>query len=146
MIPRLRQVTRSRRKCPECLCIPPSWHTCVIAPTPEHISRESLQQKLESGADVVLVDALSPMSYATSHLPGAINLPPESVDGRAQRRIPDRSTEVIVYCSDVTCDSSVVVAKRLIELGYENVRHYAEGKNDWVAAGLPLEGGRAKPS
>ena len=114
--------------------------------TVDHISRESLQRKLESGADVVLVDALSPMSYATSHLPGAINLPPESVDGRAQRRIPDRSTEVIVYCSDVTCHSSVVVAKRLIELGYENVRHYAEGKNDWVAAGLPLEGGRAKPS
>ena len=114
-----------------------------MAATVDHISRESLQQKLESGADFVLVDALPPMSYATSHLPGAINLPPESVDGRAQRRIPDRSTEIVVYCSDVTCNSSVVVAKRLIELGYENVSHYAEGKNDWVAAELPLEGGRA---
>ena len=118
-----------------------------MAATVDHISRESLQQKLESGADFVLVDALPPMSYATSHLPGAINLPPESVDGRAQRRIPDRSTEIVVYCSDVTCNSSVVVAKRLIELGYENVSHYAEGKNDWVAAELPLEGGRAaRPS
>jgi rhodanese-related sulfurtransferase len=120
-----------------------------VAPTVAHISRQSLQQKIESGADFALVDALSPMSYATSHLPGAINLPPESVDGRAQRRIPDRSTEVVVYCSDVACDSSVIVANRLIELGYENVGHYAEGKNDWVAAGLPVEGGRAaraKPS
>jgi rhodanese-related sulfurtransferase len=114
-----------------------------VTPTVGHISRESLEQKLESGADFVLVDALSPMSYATSHLPGAINLPPESVDGRAQRRIPDRSTEIVVYCSDVTCNSSLVVAKQLIELGYENVSHYAEGKNDWTAAGLPLEGGRA---
>jgi rhodanese-related sulfurtransferase len=114
-----------------------------VAPTVGHISRETLEQKLESGADFVLVDALSPMSYATSHLPGAINLPPESVDGRAQRRIPDRSTEIVVYCSDVTCNSSLVVAKQLIELGYENVSHYAEGKNDWTAAGLPLEGGRA---
>ena len=115
----------------------------AVASTVDPISRESLQQKIESGADFALVDALSPMSYATSHLPGAINLPPESVDGRAQRRIPDRSTEVVVYCSDATCDSSVIVANRLIELGYENVSHYAEGKNDWVAAGLPLEGGRA---
>jgi rhodanese-related sulfurtransferase len=114
-----------------------------VAPTVDHISRESLQQKIETGADFVLVDALSPMSYATSHLPGAINLPPESVDGRAQRRIPDRSTEVVVYCSDVTCNSSLDVANRLIELGYENVSHYAEGKNDWVEAGLPLERGRA---
>lgn len=113
-----------------------------MSATLDSISRESLQQKIESGDEFVLVDALSPMSYATSHLPGAINLPPDSVDGRAQRRIPDRSTEVIVYCSDVACDSSVIVAKRLIELGYRNVSHYAEGKNDWVAAGLPLEGGR----
>jgi rhodanese-related sulfurtransferase len=118
-------------------------HTLAVAPTVHQISRESLHQKIESGANFVLVDALPPMSYAASHLPGAINLPPESVDGRAQRRFPDRSTEVIVYCSDAMCDSSVLVANRLIELGYENVSHYAEGKNDWVAAGLPLEGGRA---
>jgi rhodanese-related sulfurtransferase len=42
----------------------------------------------------------------------------------------------------VACDSSLAVANRLIELGYRNVRHYAEGKRDWVKAGLPLAGGR----
>jgi rhodanese-related sulfurtransferase len=113
-----------------------------MAATLAGISREDLQQKLESGDEFVLVDALSPMSYARSHLPGAINLPPQSVDGRAQRRIPDRGTEVIVYCSDAGCDSSVLVANELIELGYRNVRHYAGGKDDWVAAGLPLESRR----
>jgi rhodanese-related sulfurtransferase len=106
------------------------------------ISRESLRQKIESGDEFVLVDALSPMSYAMSHLPGAINITPDWVDDRARRRIPSLDTEVVVYCADVTCDSSVAVAKRLIELGYRNVRHYAEGKRDWVNAGLPLEGGR----
>ena len=114
-----------------------------MAPTLERIDRESLREKLERNEEFVLVDALAPMSYARSHLPGAINLPPDSVDGRAQRRIPDRSTEVIVYCSDADCASSVIVAKRLLALGYERVSHYAEGKNDWVAAGLPLESGRA---
>lgn len=105
----------------------------------ERISRASLQQKLEQGEDLVLVDALSPMSFARSHLPGAINLPPEWVDERAPRRIPDLSTEIVVYCSDADCDSSVIVAERLIELGYLNVRHYAEGKRDWVDAGLELD-------
>lgn len=114
-----------------------------MSPTLERVSRDRLWQKIESGDEFVLVDALSPMSYATSHLPGAINLPPESVDGRAQRRIADPTTEVVVYCSDVTCNSSVVVGNRLIELGYQNVGHYPEGKNDWVAAGLPLESGRS---
>ena len=106
------------------------------------ISRQSLRQKIESGEEFVLVDALSPMSYAMSHLPGAINITPDWVDDGARRRIPDLNSEVVVYCADLTCDSSVGVANRLIELGYRNVRHYAEGKRDWVKAGLPLEGGR----
>jgi len=96
---------------------------------------------MERGEEFVLVDALSPMSYATSHLPGAISLPPQRVDELAERRIPDRDREIVVYCASSTCDSSVTVANRLIELGYRNVRHYAEGKSDWVTAELPLEGG-----
>jgi rhodanese-related sulfurtransferase len=107
------------------------------------VSRESLRRKIENGDAFVLVDALSPMSYAMSHLPGAISMPPEFVDEWAHRRIPDCNTEVVVYCLDSGCDSSVTVANRLVTLGYRNVRHYAEGKRDWVAAGLPLE--RARP-
>jgi rhodanese-related sulfurtransferase len=111
-------------------------------PALDHVNRESLVQKIEAGAEFVLVDALAPMSYAASHLPGAINMPPEWVDERAGRHIPDRETEVVVYCSSSECDSSVAVANRLVELGYRNVLHYAGGKQDWADAGLPLEGGR----
>jgi rhodanese-related sulfurtransferase len=107
-----------------------------------HISRETLRRKIENGEDFVLIDALAPMSYAMSHLPGAINITPDWVDDRARRRIPDLDTEVVVYCASSTCDSSIDVTNRLIELGYRNVRHYLEGKRDWAEAGLPLEGGR----
>jgi rhodanese-related sulfurtransferase len=107
-----------------------------------HISRESLWQRIERGDPFVLVDALSPISFAASHLPGAINLPPDSVDERAPRRVPTLDTEVVVYCASDDCDSSVEVAGRLIALGYRNVKHYSGGKRDWVEGGLPLEGGR----
>lgn len=106
------------------------------------IDREELRRLLESGVELVLIDALAPMAYAHSHLPGAINITPDWVDGRAHRRIPDLGTAVVVYCADAECMSSVRVAERLLELGYRNVRHYAEGKRDWVDAGLPVEGGR----
>lgn len=105
------------------------------------ISRESLRQKIEGGDDFVLVDALPPMSYALSHLPGAVSIPPEYVDERARRRIPDPNTEVVVYCASSTCETSLEVAHRLLELGYRNISHYVEGKQGWVQAGLPLEGG-----
>jgi rhodanese-related sulfurtransferase len=106
------------------------------------ISRDELREKIDRGDDFVLIDALAPMSFAHSHLPGAVNLPPEWVDERGPGRIPNLQTEIVVYCSSPTCDSSIAVANRLVELGYRNVRHYLEGKSDWVHAGLPLVGGR----
>ena len=106
------------------------------------IGREELLQRLEGDDDFVLVDALGPISYGAAHLPGAINIPPERVDDVATRRIPDLGTPVVVYCANPSCESSVDVAQRLVELGYRNVLHYAGGKEDWAAAGLPLEGAR----
>lgn len=106
------------------------------------IDRETLRQKLERGDELVLVDALSPVEFAASHLPGAINISPDRVDALAGRRIPDLDTEVVVYCLNPSCDSSVEVAERLVELGYRNVLHFSGGKQGWREAGLPLEDGR----
>ena len=109
----------------------------------ETVDRNQLRAALERGDELVLVDALPPISFAASHLPGAINIPPASVDERAPRRIPDRESEIVVYCQNPNCESSLEVGQRLVELGYRNVSHYPGGKNDWKGAGLPLEGGRA---
>jgi rhodanese-related sulfurtransferase len=110
------------------------------------ITRDELRQRIETGADFVLVDAMGPVSFAKSRLPGAINITPDWVDDRARRRIPDPATEVVVYCAGADCDSSIAVASRLVELGYRNVRHYGGGKREWEEAGLPFETGRPEPS
>jgi rhodanese-related sulfurtransferase len=109
----------------------------------ERIRRDELWRKIQAGDEFVLVDALAPIAFARTRLPGAVNLTTDWVDSRAERWIPDRTTEVVVYCSDEDCDSSVVVARRLLARGYANVRHYAGGKRDWIEAGLPLEGSGA---
>ncbi len=106
------------------------------------IDRDSLHGKIERAEDFVLVDALPPLAFAGAHLPGAVNIPPERVDDLAARRIPDLALEIVVYCAGPTCESSVEVAERLVDLGYTNVLHYSGGKQDWRDAGLPLEGGR----
>jgi rhodanese-related sulfurtransferase len=104
------------------------------------ITADELRQKLDRGDDLVLIDALAPMVYAHSHLPGAINMPPNAVDTiRCAKRMPDVGAEIVVYCANSECDDSVVTAERLQELGYTNVRHYAGGKDEWKRLGLPLE-------
>jgi rhodanese-related sulfurtransferase len=115
------------------------WQTEGVSEELPRIGRDELRRRLDDGAPLVLVDALAPIAFARSHLPGAINLTPEWVDERAPRRIPDRDVEVVVYCAGPDCETSSVVGRRLVELGYRNVRHYAGGKSDWVEAGLPLE-------
>ena len=104
------------------------------------ITAEELLDKIENGDDFVLVDALAPMVYAHSHLPGAINLPPSDIDRwMISKRIPDRDAQIVVYCTSPDCLDSVETARRLQALGYTNVRRYTGGKNEWREAGLPLE-------
>ena len=104
------------------------------------MTADELLEKIARRDDFVLVDALAPMAYAHSHLPGAINLPPSAVDElRCSRRIPTLDTEIVVYCANPKCEDSHVTAERLRELGYTNVHHYAGGKDEWRERGLPLE-------
>ncbi len=105
------------------------------------ITREELKAKLENGAGVVLVEALPAKYYREKHLPGALNLPHDQVDALAPGLLPDKSAEIVVYCASGPCKNSGIAANRLAELGYANVRDYHEGKQDWVAAGLPTESG-----
>ena len=104
------------------------------------VTAEELLGKIEGGDEIVVVDALAPMAYAHSHLPGAINLPPSDVNPHVvARRIPDRTTEIVVYCANPDCEDSLATAQRLQALGYTNVHHYPGGKNEWRDEGLPLE-------
>ena len=108
----------------------------------DNISREELKAKMDRGESFVLVDALSAEHYQSSHLPGAINLPYEFVDD-AESLLPEKGAEIVVYCMNLDCEASTEEARELEGMGYRNVRHYAEGKQDWIRAGLPIEGRRA---
>jgi len=103
------------------------------------ISREELKTALDWGKPVVLVEALPEPFYRTAHLPGAVNIPPDRIDELAPALLPDKDAEIVVYCANLPCRNSEIMAGRLTELGYRNVRAYAEGKQDWIAAGLPVE-------
>ena len=105
------------------------------------ITRDELKAKLDRGDRVVLVEALPEPYYRKAHLPGALNLPHDRVDALAPALLPDKAAEIVVYCANLPCPNSEIAADRLTELGYANVREYAEGKQDWIDAGFPTESG-----
>ncbi|UXY27153.1 rhodanese-like domain-containing protein [Streptomyces sp. HUAS TT20] len=104
----------------------------------QNLTRDEVKQKIDAGA-VTVLEALPESYYKEAHLPGARNLPLDEVDTLAPGLLPDKQAEVIVYCTGTTCPNSGIAAKRLIELGYERVYTYKDGKEDWIGAGLPTE-------
>ena len=110
---------------------------------PRVITLDELRARLEGGAPLTLVEALPPMYYEAEHLPGAINIPHDEVDELAPRLLPDRDAEIVVYCASGPCQNSGIASRRLAALGYTSVSDYAEGKAEWIAAGLPVESGVA---
>ena len=100
------------------------------------IGRGELKAKLDRGEGVRLVMALNRWAYDAKHIPGSLHF--DTPDALYAALRPD--DEIIVYCSQNDCLSSVAVYRDLIARGYQNVRRYSGGLIDWEDAGLPLEG------
>lgn len=98
--------------------------------------REELITKLDSGEPVKLVMALNRWAFDAKHIPGSLHFDdPDDLYSSLQK-----NDEIIVYCSNVDCLSSVALYRALVEHCYCNVRRYGGGLLDWVEAGLTLEG------
>jgi rhodanese-related sulfurtransferase len=65
------------------------------------ISREELYRRLDDGA-LAVVDVLPKEAYTREHISGAVNLPLAELALRAQDVLPDRTTEIAVYCASFT--------------------------------------------
>jgi rhodanese-related sulfurtransferase len=63
------------------------------------IERDELKAKIDRGERFVLVETLPVEYYRHSHLPGAINLPPDKVAELAPTLLPDKEADIVVYCA-----------------------------------------------
>ena len=100
------------------------------------ISRDELREKLERGDAFTLIMALNRWAFDAKHIPGSVHFDtPEALYAAVK---PD--DDVVVYCSQVDCLSSVAMYRDLVKRGYRHVRRYSGGLLDWEDAGLPLEG------
>jgi rhodanese-related sulfurtransferase len=100
------------------------------------IGREELKDKLDRRDPVKLVMALNRWAFDAKHIPGSLHFD----DPKELYSSLGKDDEIVVYCSNVDCLSSVALYRALIEHDYKNVRRYAGGLIDWEEAGLPLEG------
>lgn len=90
---------------------------------------------LRSGVPLVLLDARSGKWDDGRRIPGAKSLNEGSSEKEIARAIRGKDTLVVTYCANVKCQASPKLAKKLHELGYENILEYPQGIDGWEAAG-----------
>lgn len=61
------------------------------------ISRRELKEKVDRGDEFLLLEALGEASYNRAHLPGAVRF--RDLD-QVSDLAPDRTTEIVAYCSN----------------------------------------------
>lgn len=102
------------------------------------INIQQVKEKIESGENVFVLEALPEKYYDMGHLPRALNVPHDTPDFTLLQLFPDRDVEIITYCANEPCMNSEILADRLIELGYKNVADFHAGKEGWVRSGNRL--------
>jgi molybdopterin/thiamine biosynthesis adenylyltransferase/rhodanese-related sulfurtransferase len=91
---------------------------------------------------VAIIDVRETEEYAAGHLPGAKHVPRSYLETRIEGVVPDRSSQVILYCA--SGNRSAYGARTLEQdLGYEHVRSMTGGITLWKDRGYDVEVPRA---
>lgn len=105
----------------------------------DSVKPTDLDQQLKAESRPLVVDVRLPEHFAEGHVPGAVNIPQDSLPERAGELPEDRGAEIVMVCNIGRFSKHTVLY--LKSLGYKNVRSMKGGLNEWVRKGLPTEKG-----
>jgi len=102
----------------------------------EEVDPSEVHELMHEG--VAVIDVRETEEYAAGHLPGAKHVARSYLETRIEGVVPDRSTQVILYCA--SGNRSAYAARTLKdELGYEHVRSMTGGITLWKDRGYDVE-------
>ena len=99
---------------------------------------ENLLEMQENNEEFKLVEVLKEQSYREGHIPGAINIPVDSLKDEAPKQLK-KTDKIVVYCASYQCHASTNAAKMLLDMGYKSTVDFKGGKKTWVNEGFELE-------
>jgi len=102
------------------------------------ITLEKLMEMKENEDDFTLIEVLSEDAYNKEHIPGAINIPADEIEDRAESEL-DKDKVIVVYCANYHCKASTKAGNILTDMGFEYVLDYKAGKKAWKEADLEME-------
>lgn len=102
----------------------------------KEISVADAKAAIDSGKALVL-DCRTEKEFKKGHIPKAINLQRGLLEFQVNKKFPDKSAYIIVYCK--SGGRSCLGTCSMVKMGYTNVVSLAGGWKAWVKAGYPVE-------
>jgi rhodanese-related sulfurtransferase len=103
------------------------------------IDTRALQALMQAKVPAVVLDARAGKWDDGKRIPGAKALAPAATADEAAALIPAKEALVIVYCTNLKCPASAMLAEQLLGFGYTNILKYPDGIEGWISAGNAVE-------
>ena len=97
--------------------------------TYRQINAEEAAAMMEEESDYIILDVRTAQEYSEKHIPGAINIPNETIGTEDIPELPDKEQLILVYCR--SGNRSKQASEKLVKLGYTNIVEFG-GINDWM--------------
>ena len=94
----------------------------------QQITMDEAITLMEEEKDSIILDVRTQEEYSESHIPGAVNVPNETIGTDEIPELPDKEQLILVYCR--SGNRSKQASEKLAALGYTNVKEFG-GINDW---------------
>ncbi|GJG85776.1 sulfurtransferase [Gemmatimonadetes bacterium T265] len=107
-----------------------------VRPRVREISVPDARARIAAGAR--LLDVREDAEWAVGHAAGAEHLGKGVLERDIETRVPDPTTELLLYCGGGF--RSTLAADALQRMGYTNVWSVEGGWRGWHAAGAPIVG------
>jgi rhodanese-related sulfurtransferase len=103
----------------------------------KEVSVDETRERMKSHSQTKLIDVREDHEWNEAHAEGSIHLGKGIIERDIEATIPDKATEVILYCGGGY--RSALAADVLQKMGYTNVFSMAGGWKAWKTAGAEIE-------
>ena len=97
--------------------------------TYRQINAEEAAAMMEEESGYLILDVRTAEEFSEKHIPGAINIPNETIGTEDIPELPDKEQLILVYCR--SGNRSKQASEKLVKLGYTNIVEFG-GINDWT--------------
>ena len=112
--------------------------TAAFAGDVPGMSDEALLARMSHGDNAtVVLDVRTPKEFADGHVPGAINISHDQLEGRLSELDADRDRDVVVYCR--SGHRAGIALDMLEKAGFKRLYHLEGDYMGWTAAQRPVE-------